>query len=378
MSEIELDYGAISIDTSVFENHGITIERGLFRQLDQFKGSPVVFAIPDIVHHEVRKHLIDKIKDSRSKVTKALKASGAHLMTTDGQVSDAKGLLFGDGEDEEIVEKRLNNFYKITQAELISSAKYADVSRLIGLYFEGEPPFEVSGEKKSEFPDALALLALECWAEENNLNVLTVSTDKGWKRFGETSNRIDVVENLADAISHFQPHSKVNSIIANIREDALLEGQNPVLEMIEHAIITSLDSADIEVEANSSFYFEEDEIYATYIEHKIKNDEQGLARITIIKIEKNLIVLQVTVDVSCEVFCTFNLSVKDSIDKDYVGLGSTCSSQEETYETDILVSLSGDFSSGLENVEVIEVEVLDTISYVDFGYIELDWGDYEE
>ncbi|MCR4470036.1 hypothetical protein [Burkholderia sp. SCN-KJ] len=40
-----------------------------------------------------------------------------------------------------------------------------------------------TGSRSHEFPDAVALLALEHWAAEHDTAVLVVSTDSDWQRF---------------------------------------------------------------------------------------------------------------------------------------------------------------------------------------------------
>lgn len=83
--------------------------------------------------------------------------------------------------------------------------------------------------------------------------------------------------------------------------------------------------------------------------------------------------LKVSAKVEVEVEASFDFSVHDSIDEDYVGMGGAVCTTNETYHTDILLTLSGDFSGDYEQLEVTEIEVLDTIDYADFGEIEPDW-----
>lgn len=110
------------------------------------------------------------------------------------------------------------------------------------------------------FRDAIALLSLEGWAEANNINVIAVSQDKGWKDYTDGySERITLVSSLSEALETFQPHNKVASIIAHIREDSLLDEDNHVLEEIEQAIANSIDGWDITVKASSHMHFEWDE-----------------------------------------------------------------------------------------------------------------------
>lgn len=73
----------------------------------------------------------------------------------------------------------------------------------------------------------------------------------------------------------------------------------------------------------------------------------------------------------------FSLSVHDSIDKDYVGLGSTSVTTKETFESAILITISGEFKEDIGALEVEEVEVVDPIRTIHFGTLELDYGEYE-
>ena len=48
MSE-EQEYEALLIDTSIFDGNGLRLEKGLLGKLNQFKRSPVVFLLPDVI-----------------------------------------------------------------------------------------------------------------------------------------------------------------------------------------------------------------------------------------------------------------------------------------------------------------------------------------
>ncbi|WP_292995217.1 PIN domain-containing protein [Nitrosomonas sp.] len=375
MSAIDLDYGALTIDTCIFDNHGITLEKGLFKQLDQFSGSPVKLVFADVIYHELLAHLTKKTKEARDKVTQGLRASLAQQLSDQTQNDNARALLFGLGDDAEIARNRLTAFYANTGAETVSAEKYANVATLIHLYFQAKSPFDTAGEKKYEFPDALALLSIEAWAKENSTKVLAVSADIGWRKFAETSDYIDVVENLGDAISHFQPHNAARNIIAELSLAVTQGKSNSILNAVVSAIENSLDGLDIYVEASSAYYFEEDDIYATYKKHEFIEESPGVPEINVIRIDADSLVLQLIASVICDVHCTFNLSVRDPVDKDYVSIGDNSLTQEEEYQTEILVTLSGDFTKGLESIEVDDIEILETIENVDFGDVEPDWSD---
>lgn len=377
MDEMELDYGAITIDNNILKGAGYKFYEGLLKQMIQFSDSPVRVVQTDIVHQEAKKHMAAEISNSRSAIKKALRLAKNHLNIDVENVNSASALLFLASDDDEISEQRLKEYYEKIGAEFLVTGQYIDPIRLMEMYFATEAPFELKEEKKYEFPDAIALLSLENWAEENNLQVIAVSADKGWKNFANKSTRITVLDDLAAAISKFQPHNQVKGIIEKIRKSALLDEENHVLTEIEEAIADSLDGADIYVEASSAYYYDASDVIATYVDHKLVVDDQGVVEINIVSIKDDVVVLQVCAEVTCEVSVDFSFSNRDPIDKDYVRIGSAAYSTEESYNTDILISLTGDFTDDFKNLDIFEIEVLETIDHVEFEEVEPDYG-YEE
>ena len=374
MEDIELNFGAISIDNATLKGEGYKFYEGLLAQMRQFKESPVQVIQTDIVHNEAIKHISQEVSKTRSSIAQALRSANKQLKIKSESIESARELLSIEGEDHEVADARLKKYYEYIGANLIDSSEYVDLALLMEMYFATEAPFETGKDKKNEFPDAIALLSLEGWADANNINVIAVSQDKGWKDYTDGySERITLVSSLSEALETFQPHNKVVSIISHIREDSLLDEDNHVLEEIEQAIANSIDGSDIAVEASSYMHFEWDETSAVYISHELDCDKKGLVKVRIIQIDDESIVLKVSAKVKVEVEASFDFSVHDSIDKDYVAMGGAVCTTNETYHTDILLTLSGDFSGDYDQLEVTEIEVLDTIDYADFGEIEPDW-----
>ncbi len=379
MNEIDLNFGAISIDNATLKGEGYRFNEGLLAQIRQFKESPVQVIQTDIVHNESIKHIGQEVSNTRASIAKALRSANKQLKIQSKAIEDARALLSVEGDDHEVAGNRLKKYYEDIGADVIDSSEYADLALLMDMYFETEAPFETGKDKKNEFPDAIALLSLEGWAVKNKINVIVVSQDKGWKNYTDDSEHITLVSSLTEALETFQPHNKVASIISHIRENSLLDEDNHVLEEIEQAIENSIDGYDITIEASSYMYYECDDSSAVYLSHEFVNDKKGLVKVRIVRIDDDSIVLKVSVVVEVEVTASFDFSVYDSIDKDYVGMGGTVCKTNETYSTDILLTLSGDFSQDFDELEVTEIEVLNTIEYADFGEVEPDWrNEYED
>lgn len=80
----------------------------------------------------------------------------------------------------EAITAAFENFLTQANAEIISLAA-ADAEEIFDSYFGLTPPFS-EGKKKSEFPDAFAIQALEHWAADYDQNVYAVSGDKDWQK----------------------------------------------------------------------------------------------------------------------------------------------------------------------------------------------------
>lgn len=370
VSRIELDFGAVTIDNAVLKGEGYRFFGGLLYQLYQFSRSPVRIVQTDIVHNEAIKHMGVEVTKARSSIRQALRSAEKQLCVSSENIEAARALLGTMDDEKSICERRLRNYYKFIGAEIIESDKYLDVSRLLANYFSTKAPFENSKDKKNEFPDAIALLSLESWGEENNINVLAVSQDIGWKNFSENSNRITVVETLSEALEILQPHSQVVSIMGQIIEDSMLQEDNHILESIDSILIDSVENYEVAVTASSYLYFEWDDVCISYVSHELNCDENGEIIVRVVSINGGVIVLNLFATVNVEVEADFGFYIKDSVDHSYIDPIYTTHATEEKYSTSILLTLSGDFSGDFKNLHVDSVEVLETLQEANFGDIE--------
>ena len=372
-NEVEV-FGAFSIDNSTLKSNGYKFNEGLLKQLIQFSNSPIQMIFSDVIHNEAKKHLAINISGAKSNVERAIKSAKKHLQIPEKQIAIAQKALTLDCEASDLAEGRLREYYERLNAEIVSSGEYLDTDILMEKYFKTQAPFEVKKEKKNEFPDAIALISLEAWAKENETKILVVSNDKGWKGFSEQSRWIFVKDNLAEAIAEVQPENQVDTIIENLHRNGALEKGSVFAKLIKEAIEKSLDGSGIDIEASSHLYFEYDDVEVFYIDHDFVLDEAGRIKVNIIGIESDQIMLTVDVIIKCDVSATFDFSVWDSIDREYVGLiGGNHFSVEEEYDSEILVELNGDFKQGYMNMEVGEITVLTEIGYANFGEIEPDY-----
>lgn len=201
-------FGAIVIDTSIFHKYQFGLASGLLRRAEQFADGSVKVLMPDVIRREVEKHLTEKVSTAQTGLLRALRMS-RYAGLVDGLEAEC-GTIESDvsGTSAETAShSQLDAWMQRTGAEIIKCGSFVDVATLMDQFFDAKAPFAPTGDKKSEFPDAVVLLALDAWADANETRVLAVSADKDWNRFSETSDRIHVITDLAEALGAFQDHA---------------------------------------------------------------------------------------------------------------------------------------------------------------------------
>ena len=373
-SDEDKEYEAILVDTSIFDRYGLRLEKGLLGKLSQFKESDIDYLLPDVIKGEIKSHLEKKVKSSRASLEKALNDAEDHLFFDASKLNSAKSTLIDSREIEDIVANRIDNFIANTGAIVLECGNYISITNLLDKYFQNDPPFAETGNKKSEFPDAIVLLATEAWAKEEGIQVLAVASDKDWKNYCDTSTNIDYIEDLAEALSKFNketaPFTFLSLLISQLeqKEDSAID----FVERIHSNLEIYFDGFTPDQEADSYHHWEPDGCHGWLTDFELAN-----YNFKIVDHAENYVVLEMNASISVEVEGEFSLSHYDSIDRDYVGIGGVTTTTEAQFNTEILVTICGDLNGDLSDLEIKEVEVVNPITSVDFGTLEPDYGNDE-
>ena len=382
MTEINKRYSALTIDTSIFIQNGLKLNKGLLAQLHQFKDNPINLILSDIVYRELKSHLDRKEKETKSKIESALNDASDYLNCCIDDMEKIKSLIKLNYQAESISKLILEEFIRKCGIELVKGEEYCEMKSLIDMYFQNLAPFKESGNKKNEFPDAIALLSLQYWVEENNKNLLAVSADNDWKNFALGKGNIEVIDDLAKAmdILNKQTDEALDSIIYEIELDLTKSQNSRIFESMYSAIENSINISEISAVSSFKYYIDDEQLSLKNI--YILPEENGKRlKVYIIDYDSDKITISITCEVMCEVEVAFNFSVWDSIDKEDVSLGGTKKIVEISYETDVLVNLYGNFLDGLQNmdIDIEEIEVTHDSVFVDMGEIspfdDEDYGD---
>jgi hypothetical protein len=372
-----MPYDAITIDTNTFIQSGLALETGLLAQLEQFKDAPVDLVLSEIVTREVLKHLQQTTKKGRDGGLAALTRLEQLHLVPEADRERLKELADNVMDSRDVTRQRLARFLDATGAETVRASLCA-VEDLVKLYFAAAPPFEPSGDKKSEFPDAIALLSLQKWAVDGGKRVLAVSGDKGWAAFAQTCEQIDVEKDLGKALETLQEHAAAaEAAVADFME-AVVSGALPdIAATINEGLAASLADWVFAADGYGSFHLESNSAVLRFGSYQLEKNGDDYD-ITVVRLGNEVVTARIAVTFTATAEADFSLAVWDGIDREYVGMGSASAESDEEFEGAFLITIYGDLSGHLDEVDVGDIEVVEAIDSVDFGEIEYDYGDPDD
>lgn len=370
-------FRAITLDTSIFDAQGLRLESGLLKQLEQFRDSSTRLILSEVVKEEILSHLIEKARDAQKEIEKSLKQAKEHWRVEDQKIEVIKKTIFGEHKAQEIASERFSQFVEVTSLEIVEAQDYVMIGDLIQKYFQAKPPFSETGKKKNEFPDAIALMSLETWANKNRTRIIVVTSDNDWKNFCKSSERLLAIDDFAGALGLFQLQDAddICRYLSERYEKCELED---VKEVISNALEYRISALDISPEADSAYVYEHESTEITFNEFEFKFLESPNLIFRPVKFDDESLVVESKLSVDVNVECSFSFSVYDSIDGDDVSMGTSSASIQTNLDVNILVSFIGDLDKVGAEVEVEDVEIEITMPDVDFGMIEPDWMDDED
>ncbi|MBO9328360.1 hypothetical protein GHR37_04395 [Achromobacter xylosoxidans] len=361
---------ALTIDTSIFDKNSLALESGLLAQLEQFRKSDFELVIANTVANEVKRHLAKNATDATKALRTALANTAKHRALSAVHQEELTALSNRAALDDDArARKRFDDWTERVGADIVHEEDYASIGEVMRRYEAGEPPFAETGEKKQEFPDAVALLTLEGWAEGRNTRILAVAHDKDWQRYGAQSKRLIVVDDLADALSTIQGAGAARE--PAVRLATLFLAGDPVglhaaiLEAARHQV----DKFEFRVEADSQFAVEEEDVEAIVRDIRLDIPDATGATLDTISRDDGQAVIKVNATASLDIEVHFSFEKFDSIDRDYIAMGSTKIPDEVEIGFEALVTIQID----VDGVTVDDVELLPVTHDMYFDDIEPDW-----
>lgn len=358
------DLGLITIDTNILHRFGYDLEAASLLALGQFAKSPITFVLPDIIAGEVKGRMVGNAISATAQLRTALRAFRKARRPDSKMVAEAERALGMTDDITADVTERWNEFVAMTAVETIAAGDLLDGDTLVSRYLETKAPFETKEDKKAEFPDAIALLELEARGERDQKYVLAISKDKGWSAYATDSAWIIVRDDLPTALGFFH---RADNYVVGRAISMLGDTEHFVLaDELQSELVRFVDNLNPDIQAHSYLFHEVDFLGAAYEGHEPV--EEG--DVTIIDSDETSVTLAFDLTLKVEISAEFAFSVHDSIDGDYVPLGST----EETRVVDVgvhVVAQVGRESGPEDGAMLLRVEAPRFVP-VEFGEVEPD------
>jgi hypothetical protein len=363
----------LSLDSNIFDANGLNLESGLLHQLTQFKEGSAEFILSEIVIREVLRHLAEQASRATEALGSAIKRSVQNGLVNDKAHAALSAIYDKAVDPKSAAKERLQRFVNDTGCAKVVPAEEANMKKLIRMYFGSIAPLEDSKNKKYEFPDAIALTTLEDWAKANSKKILAISKDGGWKKFAETSEWIDVQEDLPAALEMFQQHAEsARSTMAKLLAEMDKGNRTDLWDEIEGRIADEVSDLTPFAEASAGYYYENDFVEMTFARLSFCHLDENEYDFHVVQIGKDKIVSRVGVHIAATASAKFQFSVRDEGDR--IGVGSAHAETEVEFDAGALITLEGDFSSDPPDVHLGALELVDAIDSVDFGDVHPDYG----
>jgi PIN domain len=369
-----LKYQAITIDTQVVYANKRQLDGGVVAQLEQYKEGPIKFILTEIVLRELISLFEEKAKAPIDALSKTIKDGDLNGQLTVDQKKQLQLVLQAMEAPTDHAQKQLKDFVAKTNAHIVA-ADTVPMKPILDAYFGNQPPFSNKG-KKSEFPDAISLLAIEHWAKSENKKVLAVSKDGDWKTFAKKSEWIDCVDDLAAAMNALLEGVEAielegRKIVQGMIDDDTPEIRADLVKFLELA--TTDESPHVEIE--SSQRAEVEDVSLTLKDVEFNEEDGDEIDVTLVRVIENGFVLRVPLRLVISLNAEIQFYSYDSVDKDEFPWGTASVEQEIDTEASALVHFSRHeietedgqvrFDYAIDNAELVDFP-----SWFDIGYVE--------
>jgi len=221
------------------ETINVFIDTSIFIKMNFYYGHPTFVALKesvtqgrsrvlltDVTIEEVKANVKEEISTASQAIKKA--RNPAKILKN---VAARYSSIFQDPNIEAITADIFKQFEDFTAevAAVIVPVEKAITNEVFNLYFNSALPFG-EGKKKSEFPDAFVLSALNEWAKEEDQKLYVVSSDKDMKGIENNFHNLISTESLEQYLNEVTFYFEK---LAPLAQELLRKNESQIIERIE-------------------------------------------------------------------------------------------------------------------------------------------------
>lgn len=222
----------VYIDSSIFIGKNFNFSGSDFKALVEWaKEDKIRILLTSITVEEVRSNISKEIDRSIQAIRKARKDARIFKNLPEEPI----GSIFTELDQNKLESKIYANFKKFISdsGANVLSLSDVDADHVFSLYFGEKAPFG-AGKKKSEFPDAFILAAVNLASEQESNPVYVVSKDKDFAAASENFQCVIYIESLEKYLDLVASHYEE---LAPLVAQLMVENQEVVKEAIKNQFL---------------------------------------------------------------------------------------------------------------------------------------------
>lgn len=310
----------VSLDTQVIQSAGYDFSKGALNQLPKQLPSAMKLQLAEVVLREVVGHRLVPVKKAADQFMGAISSlnrlTGLDFAPASAHFDNLKVL----SATQDRFETEIRQYVKQCRGEVLPIGD-VDIDAVFTKYFAVKPPFGVRADKKSEFPDAVALHLLEQYASGNGTKGICASADGGWKSFAEKSEHLYCAGTLDELAALFSATDAHAQGLRQKLATAAADENSALRAKLSESLRDHLQNAD----------WDADELYngARRIEPEVTDVElasyiveQDSLNVWQVDGEPGAWVVELTARAQVDVTVSVQFFVWDSIDREELPFGS--------------------------------------------------------
>lgn len=324
-----------SLDTDVIQAAAYNFGKGALNQLPRQLPAAMKLQLTQVVLEEIVRHKLEPVKETANRFQSATanlaRLTGLDLGPADAHFEHLNVLAAARQRFEAEVKQ-----YVSQCGGGILALEDLDPVLLFSKYFAVEPPFALKADKKSEFPDAAALLLLEHHAEQNDTKGILASADAGWRGFADQSNRLYCAKSLEELAALFAATDAHAQAVRDKIAAVVSDENSRLRSQLTESLREHLDEADWDVsELNSTRRIEPE---VTDVE--MTGYEVDGASLNVWKVddEPGAWVVELTAVATVDVTVSVQFFVWDSIDREELAFGSDSFTFTQTVDVEAFLT----------------------------------------
>lgn len=361
-----------SLDTDVIQAAGYNFDKGALNQLPRQLPRSMKLQLTEVVLKEIVGHRLQPVREAADKFQSGT-AALQRLTALDFSPALAHvGQLNVLAAAEQKFDGDVRQYVTQCRGEVLPLSDL-DTELLFTKYFAGEPPFGLRADKKSEFPDAAALLLLEQRAQDLDTKAIVASKDAGWKGFAEQSEHLYCVGSIEELTAVFTA-TDAHAQAVKARITATVNEEDSALRtQVTDALKEHISDADWDTEAlySASHRFEAETEFAELTNYSVNDDSLNVWKV---EGEPGAWVVELTATVQADVVVDVRFFVWDSIDREELAFGGEQFTFTEQVEVEAYLTCYEVKLDAEPQTWHIEVEIGSGKYRLDAAEVELDLG----